>query len=158
MLSRSFSATNDNTCKTISEMNLPTKVSAFVRVSKSGNVQHEYIRTYNVCYSVPFLYDLTVIAPQPVDGLYDEQIAVREFFKQAFIFPSFKIFAALLFGENAAFFNAELTEGGNLPLQVLVFCRYPRVCVSHINTPLFFYKDSGYTKKRPLENIINKKM
>ena len=99
MFSRSFSATKGRTCRTISAMNLPTREQGW-RGCPKRHIENEDIRAYGFRYAAPFVYDHLVIAPQTVDGLYDEQIAGFEFADEAEIVGAVEIFAALFIAED----------------------------------------------------------
>ena len=74
-----------------------------------------FIQNEDVCQNLigdtaPFFDDQVVTAPQPVNGLDDEQVAALEFsYKAQIVFP-FEVFAAFLVAEDMFRGNAEGTE------------------------------------------------
>ena len=80
-----------------------------------ARVQKRHIQKEDVCQNLigdtaPFFDDQVVTAPQPVNGLDDEQVAALEFsYKAQIVFP-FEVFAAFLVAEDMFRGNAEGTE------------------------------------------------
>ena len=116
------------------------------------HVQHQNIRSDLFRDPVPLLDDTAVTAPQAVDGLYHEQIALFQPLQKALVFLPLEVFAALFFRKNAVLRDPELAECGKLPFQVLIFCRYPRIRVRHWSfVPPVSFQHNGNAAKIPPE-------
>ena len=107
-----------------------------------ARVQKRHIQKEDVCQNLigdtaPFFGDHGIVSAQPVNGLDDEQVAALEFAYKAQVVLPFEVFAAYLVTEDMFRWDAEGTESGQLPVEVLVARGDAGVSIGHENTSVF---------------------
>lgn len=107
------------------------------RVQKR-HIEDENIRPNLIGDTAPFFGDHGIVSAQPVNGLDDEQVAALEFAYKAQVVLPFEVFSAYHVAEDMFRWDAEGTESGQLPVEVLVARGDAGVSIGHESTSVFY--------------------
>lgn len=100
---------------TLSKENFSTYVACNSSVT-FNNTSYDYANYFTYFIGADYCKFINCTVTYGYAYMANEYTGTGETVPLTFIFFPFKVFAAFLLGENAAFFNAELTKRGNLPL------------------------------------------
>ena len=110
---------------------------------EDGHIEHEDICLYLVCDAVPFVDDHFIVAPQAVDGFYNEQIAAFEPLHKPQIVCAVEVFTAFLVAVDVVSLYSEIGECLELAGKILVARGNAGVCVNNIL--ISFYEQIQYS-------------
>ena len=117
------------------------------RVQKR-HIEDEDIRPNFIGDTAPFFGDHGIVSAPPVNGLDDEQVAALEFAYKAQVVLPFEVFSAYLVAEDMFRWDAEGTESGQLPVEVLVARGDAGVSIGHESTSVFYESIADCKEKR----------